>query len=250
MATSPAPTPPKSRAVKRELDMGMESNFLGSASSAMTIEKEVTRKTDERGIEPHSTHIVVWDAPSTIECGKKFSIKFGVKCSCECRPDDWVLEVRDHDGNKLANATLGDEVWPDTAALYYTEVELTAPDSEGLHAWEAKFPATELAIPHSECVASFNVRVVATPDCVLTVEAIDRETQTPVEGARVVIHPYRAFTDEHGLAQVRIPKGEYRLFVSGKNYFPFRSDSEVNTDMTIRAELTLDQELSDADVYS
>lgn len=216
----------------------------------MTLENEMSRKTDDCKVDPHNTHIVVWDLPTAIECGSKFNVKFGVKCSNECRPDAWVLEVSDSDGNKLASATLSDEVWPDTSALYYTEVELTAPDSEGLHAWEVKFPATELAIPHSGCVASFNVRVVAAPDCVLTVEAIDRETQTPVEGARVVIHPYRAFTDEHGLAQVKVPKGKYRLFVSGKNYFPFRSDSEVKTDMTIRAELTLDQEFSDADAYS
>ena len=216
----------------------------------MAIEIEMSRTSGDCTVAPHSTRIVVWDLPTAIECGNKFSIKFGVKCSSECRPDGWVLEVSDNDGNKQASASLSDEVWPDTTALYYTEVELTAPDSEGLHAWEAKVPATDLENPHSECVASFNVRVVATPDCVLTVEAIDKETKTPVEGARVVVHPYRAFTDERGLAQVRIPKGEYRLFVSGKNYFPFRSDQEVKTDMTIRAELTLDQELSDADVYS
>ncbi len=52
------------------------------------------------------------------------------------------------------------------------------------------------------------------------------------------------------MAEVRVPKGEYRLFVSGKNYFPFRSDSEVLSDMTIRAELAVDRELSDADVWS
>jgi hypothetical protein len=216
----------------------------------MAIENEMSRKISDCNIERHSTRIVVWDLPTAIECGNKFNVKFGVKCSNECRPNAWVLEVHDTDGNKLASATLSDEVWPDTAALYYTEVELTAPDSEGLHAWEAKVPVTDQDIPHGECVASFNVRVVATPECVLTVEAIDRETKSPVEGARVVVHPYRTFTDEHGLAQVRVPKGEYRLFVSGKNYFPFRSDNEVKADMTVRAELTLDQELSDEDVYT
>lgn len=216
----------------------------------MAIESELSRKTGDCDVEPHSTRIVVWDLPTAIECGNKFSVKFGVKCSSECRPDGWVLEVSDHDGKQLASVTLGDEIWADTTALYYTEVELTAPDSEGLHAWEAKVPATELDIPHSESVASFNVRVVVTPEYILTVEAIDRETKTPVAGARVVVHPYRAFTDQQGLAQVRVPKGEYRLFVSGKNYFPFRSDKEVHADMTIRAELTLDQEISDADVYT
>ena len=201
-------------------------------------------------VKPHGTQVVVWDAPSTIECGERFSIKCGVKCSAECRPDGWALEVRDHEGKKLAGATLSDAPWPDTAALYYTEVNLTAPDTDGLYAWDAKATAPGLDVPHAECIASFGVRVVPTPECVLTVEAIDMESQTPVKGAKVVVHPYRAFTDERGVAQVRIPKGEYRLFVSGKNYFPFRRDGEVETDIAIRAELAVDPGLSDADIWS
>ena len=200
-------------------------------------------------VKPHSTHVVVWDAPSTIECGERFSIKFGVKCSSECRPDGWTLEVLDHDRKKLARATLSDDAWPGTAALYYTDVDLTAPDTEGLHAWEAKASATGWDVPHVEGTASFGVRVVPTPECVLTVEAIDMESQTPVKGAKVVVHPYRAFTDESGLAEVRVPRGAYRIFVSGRNYLPFRSDGDVTADKTIRAELALDLELSDADVW-
>ena len=201
-------------------------------------------------VKPHSTRVVVWDAPSAIECGEKFSVKLGVKCSSECRPDGWAVEVRDHDGKKQATATLSDDPWPGTAALYYTEVDLSAPDTGGLYAWEAKAPAASLDIPHAECIASFGVRVVPTPECLLTVVAIDVESQTPVKGAKVVVHPYKAFTDERGVAEVRVPKGEYRLFVSGRNYFPFRSDGEVKTDVTIRAELALNLGLSDADVWS
>ncbi len=201
-------------------------------------------------VKPHSTRVVVWDAPSAIECGEKFSVTLGVKCSAACRPDGWAVEVRDHDGKKQATATLSDDPWPGTAALYYTEVDLSAPDTEGLYAWEAKAPAAGLDIPHAECIASFGVRVVPTPECLLTVLAIDVERQTPVKGAKVVVHPYKAFTDERGVAEVRVPKGEHTLFVSGRNYFPFRSDGEVKTDVTIRAELALDLGLSDADVWS
>ncbi len=201
-------------------------------------------------MKPHSTSVVVWDAPSTIECGEGFSVKLGVKCSSECRPDGWTVEVRDQDGEKRATSTLNGEPWPGTAALYYTELDLSAPDAEGLYTWEAKARVDGLDIPHAECVARFGVRVVPTPECLLTVVAIDMESQTPVEGAKVVVHPYSAFTDERGVAEVRVPKGEYRLFVSGKKYFPFRSDGEMKTDVTIRAELALDLELSDADVWS
>jgi len=201
-------------------------------------------------VKPHCIHIVIWDLPSAIECHKNFSIKIGVKCSSECQPDGWLLEVTDHNQEKLASVTASDEPWPDTAALYYAEVELIAPDSEGLFQWDVITTAKNTGIPHTESSASINLRVVAEPEFVLTIEAIDRESQTPVEGAKVVVHPYRTFTDKSGLAEVRVPKGEYKLFVSGKNYFPFRKDSNVKSNMRIRAELVVDRELTEADEWS
>ena len=206
-------------------------------------------------IEPHDTRVIVWDVPSTVECGEKFSVKLGVKCSSECRPDGWTVEVRDHDGQERVTTTLGSEPLPGTGALYHVEVELSAPDREGLHTWEAKArgdeaPADGLDVLHPESIAPFGVRVVPTPECLLMVVAMDMETQTPVESARVVVHPYRTSTDERGVAEMRLPKGEYRVFVSRKEYCPFRSDVEMKTDVTIRAELALDRELSDADIWS
>ena len=66
----------------------------------------------------------------------------------------------------------------------------------------------------------------------------------------MVVHPYNAWTDERGVAEVKIPKGPYRLFVSGKSYFPFRRDGTVEADTTIEAELTVDSGLSDVDLWS
>ena len=201
-------------------------------------------------VKPHSTRVVVWDVPSTIESGETFSVKLGVNCSGECRPDGWTVEVRDQDGEGRATVTFGGEPWPGTSALYYAEVELSAPDTDGLHTWEARALADGLHLPHAEAVASFGVRVVPAPECLLMVVAVDMESQTPVQGAKVVVHPYKTFTDERGVAEVRIPKGEYRLFVSGKKYFPFRSDGEMKADVTIKAELVVDRELSDADIWT
>ena len=201
-------------------------------------------------VNPHATRVVVWDAPPTVECGKRFGIKLGVKCLSGCRPNGWAVDVRDHQGKRQATATLSDTPWPGTAKLYYAEVNLTAPEAEGLFSWEARAPRSGAEFPHAEGTARFGVRVVPPPECRVTVVAVDAEHHMPVRGAKVVMHPYRTVTDERGVAEIRVPKGAYRLFVSGPNHVPFRRDGEMTTDLTIRAELVLDLGISDADIWS
>ena len=199
---------------------------------------------------PHDTRVVVWETPPAVERGARFAVRLGVACSAKCRLADRVVEVRDHEGERRATSALGDDPWPGTEALYHAEVDLVAPDAEGLYTWEAAARASDAAVGHGAGSATFQVRVVSAPACRLTVVASDAESLTPVEGARVVAHPYRAVTDGRGVAQLQVPAGDYRLFVSGKGYVPFRFDGEVNADMTIRAELAQDVELSDADIWS
>ena len=205
---------------------------------------------DAAGDKPHDTRVVVWDTPATIERGKPFAVRLGVACSSRCALAGWRVEVRDHEGERRATATLGDDPWPGTDALHHAEVALVAPDVEGLHTWEAAALTDGLEVVHTGGRARFGVRVVSAPACRLTVVAVDAESGKPVEGARVVAHPYRAVTDERGMAELRVPAGEYRLFVSGKGSVPFRFDGEVTADKTIRAELAQDVELSDADIWS
>ena len=84
----------------------------------------------------------------------------------------------------------------------------------------------------------------------MTVIAVERETQNPVPGARVVVHPFRAVTDPDGVAEMDLPRGRYRLFVSGEGFLPRRLEGELSDDMTVRAELDVDREPSDAEVWS
>jgi hypothetical protein len=57
-------------------------------------------------------------------------------------------------------------------------------------------------------------------------------------------------TNLEGIAELKEPKGAYRLFVSGRDRFPFWADGEVYADTTIRAELDLDLGPSDAELWS
>jgi hypothetical protein len=201
-------------------------------------------------VEMHRRSVVVWDVPPAIERGSAFRVRIGIKCALACPSERWTLDVRDHDGNVRATATVGNEIWPGTAALYFSEIELRAPDAEGLYEWVARAPQCASGDnAHAQASAGFNVRTMASPQCLLTVIAVDKESRTPIQGAKVVLHPYRAVTDARGVASIAVAKGRDRLFVSGGQYFPFRVDSEVTADMTLRAELEMDLAPGDAELW-
>ena len=201
-------------------------------------------------VRPHPTQVVVWDTPTAVERGQRFGVTVGVKCPRGCRPEGWVVEVRDHEGTRQATASLSDAPWPGTASLYYATVDLTAPDAEGRLAWEARAPGDAAEVEHAEGTARFGVRVAPRAECRVTVVAVDAVQRTPVSRAQVVMHPYRAVTDERGIAELSVPKGTYRLFVSGPEHVPFRWDGALAANLTIRAELTVDLGPSDAEMWS
>jgi hypothetical protein len=193
----------------------------------------------------HTTNVVVWDIPSAIVVGERFRIKVGLKCSDDCDLANSEFGIYDHEEKSVATGRLSGETWPGTTGLYVAEVELEAPATEGLYTWSVKSPSTMLGtslgsdaeIPHAEGSISFGVRVVSHPEYLVTVETVDQVSQTPLSGARVVMHPYKAVTDERGIAQVRVAKGAYKLFVSQSRYLTFGLPVEVTADMTARAEL-------------
>jgi hypothetical protein len=205
-------------------------------------------------MEPHATRIVVWDTPPAIECGAAFRLKVGVKCAAECVSAARQVEIHDADGRTIASASVGDAPWAGTNALYYAELELRAPETQGLYTWEARAAAVLDEVTsggtHAAATTAFQVRAVPAPECVLKIIAVDARSGAPVPGAKVVVHPYRAMTNAEGIAELRVPRGAYRLFVSGRDRFPFRSDGEVGADTTIRAELDVDVGPSDAELWS
>jgi hypothetical protein len=154
----------------------------------------------------------------------------------------------------MASAAVGEEPLAGTAALHCVELELNAPASVGLHAWEAHAAAVVDAatgrITHAAASTGFHVRTVHAPECLLRVVAVDARSRLPVPGAKVVVHPYHARTNLDGVAELRVPKGAYRLFVTGRDRFPFRADGELDGDVTIRAELDEDFGPSDAELWS
>jgi hypothetical protein len=202
----------------------------------------------------HRRSLVVWDVPSALERGSAFRIKLGLKCEAACRPSGWEAALQDHQGGEIARVLVPEAICPGTAALHFVEVKLTAPPAEGQFAWTVTAPASagdgDHSAPHSAASASFALRVVPAPEVSLRVVAVDRQQQRPVEGARIVVHPYRAVTDASGSAELRLPRGRFRLFVSGREYLPLRRDGELAEDTTLVAELERDVGPADAELWA
>ena len=97
-------------------------------------------------------------------------------------------------------------------------------------------------VPHAAGSCGYSVRVVEPPDHEVTVEAFDSEQQIPIKGAHVLLHPYRALTDERGVAKVKVAKGRYTLVVSGFNYMGHESIIDVTSDVKARADLVVEPE--------
>jgi hypothetical protein len=191
-------------------------------------------------VKPHTTSVIAWDIPSAVVVGEKFRIKVGIKCSTECSLTNREFGVYDHEGTPVATGTLSGDCWPGTSGLHVAEVELEGPAENNLYTWSVKCPEWDAGVPHAEGSVSFGLRVVSHPECVVTVHTVDRVSQTPLSGARVVMHPYKAVTDERGVAEVRVVKGSYKLFVSQTSYLTYGLPVEVTADMTARAELDLE----------
>jgi hypothetical protein len=210
-------------------------------------ESSMTNDPGDDHVEPHVAELTLWDVPSTTVAGERFKFAVGARCSGGCDLAGRELSIFDHEGALAATVKVGHDIWPGTEALYFAEVEARAPLLAGSHQWEAKIDGWDAEVPHAPGSFPLIVRVVSSPDCEVTVRAVDREKQTPLKGARVVMHPYRAVTDHNGIARVRVAKGQYDILVSASQYTAACASVEVTADMITSAELDADQPWSPPD---
>src|SRR5690606_19569906 len=122
--------------------------------------------------------------------------------SAQCNQAHRNFTIVDHKGMEVASAEVGEDLWPRSAGLYFTELELTGSGDQGLLRWEARSSEADLAasdsdmlLPHGSASSGFDIRFVPPPDLKVRVEAWDAERQAPLPGARVILHPYGTVTD-------------------------------------------------------
>ncbi|MGP1355800.1 carboxypeptidase-like regulatory domain-containing protein [Roseicyclus sp.] len=193
----------------------------------------------------------VWNLPPAIPAGQSFRFTVGLASTPGWSAANRGFVVEDADGNSVQSGLTGAEAVAGSEGLFSAEVEVAAPVKSGRHLWRVRplDPGTDAPRIVS---AEVHLNVVQPPDRVIRIRARDAVTGAPVERARVVAHPFRALTDAEGRAEIAVPAGAYRVFVSGHQYFPFRSDADLAAAdaVDIVAEMHVDRAFDEADQWA
>jgi hypothetical protein len=188
---------------------------------------------------PHGTSLAVWAVPSPVVMGERFAIKVGAKSSSGCALRGKKILVRDQSGAVIARGSLQDTPWPGTSALYWTELELPAPNQEGMFWCAVNFAAADIEAPHEGSSSKFSVAIVRPPEHRLTVEVFEKDSKAPIEDAQVRLGAYRAATDPSGRAEVAMPKGTYDLTVWKVGYETPGRTVDIREDVSIQVEAAI-----------
>jgi hypothetical protein len=182
----------------------------------------------------HSAYVQAWELPSAIPAGEQFSLKVGVRCSCGCALSRRAVKLFDKNGSCVADGRLEGQPFHGTSALYFCSLTATAPSAPGLYEWSVQSPAGRSSggLPHADGAATVSLRVVEALAFEVTVEPFDSEKDMPIPGIHVLLHPYRTFTDERGIARLKVARGRYKLVVSGFKYVPYETLIDVSQNIT------------------
>jgi len=184
----------------------------------------------------HETSVAVWDLPTPVVIGERFSAKIGIRCSAECRLTGKLFEVRNEAGTRVGEGSLSEEPWPGTRALYWAEVLLDAPPCEGSFTWSAGPVAADLGSSHRQGSADVSFCTVGPPEHTVEVEVVRGDTGDPIDKVEVRMGIYRASTDEQGMARFELPSGEFRLIAWKPGFATDSASVEVIGDLEVRVE--------------
>jgi hypothetical protein len=188
---------------------------------------------------PHATSLAVWAVPSPVVMRERFRIKVGAKSAAGCGLGGTKILVSDQSGRLIAQGSLQDTPWPGTSALYWTEVEVPAPNREGMFWCTVNFAAADIDTPHARSASKFSVAIVRPPEHRLTIEVLERDSKAPIEDAQVRLGAYRAATDPSGRAEVAMPKGTYDLAVWKVGYEAPVQTVDVHEDASVQVEAVI-----------
>ena len=183
----------------------------------------------------HETSLAVWDLASPVVTGRRATLKVGAACSCGCDLTGTAVAIHTEAGRPVGSGTLGAAPWPGTSALYWTELDFAAPDTEGSYSWTLQAAAPEPL--HQQGSSSFRFITVNPPEHRVTLKVVERQTGAPIDAVELRLGIFRATTNEAGVAQVEVPGGAYDVTAWKIGYEILSSKAEVAGDMSIQLEV-------------
>jgi hypothetical protein len=200
----------------------------------------------------HNCSLAVWDVRSPVECRAGFTIKVGSKCSASCSLAGQQIRVYDAQGLERGTARLSDTVFSPEIALFWAEVDLTAPDEPASYNWELRLHDSHMVSKlESESddagkpviVRHFGFSTVDAAEHRVNIKVVGQDTQAGIDHVRVMLRPYSGFTDAQGQLELKVSGGEYKLTARVSRY------EDYNEILTVKADIDCCIVLEPAEYY-
>lgn len=190
----------------------------------------------------HSASMAVWGVPDVVSVGETFSVKIGMKCSEGCDLGGSEVLVRDSGRNELARAALSAPGAFGGTGLCGAEVQLVAPDLAGSLTWEAVMGESEGARAESDCIHTcapkrFGLSVSNPRSVDVNFAVIGQDSRSPLENVRIMLRPYRGYTDKFGCLSLVVAPGSYIVHATKDRYEDYSREVEVSSDLDVSIEL-------------
>ena len=194
----------------------------------------MTSSTDD--LADHQISLAVWDMTSPVVAGRRAKLKVGVACSSGCDLTGTRIDVHDETGTRAGGGSVGPTAWPATNGLYWVELDVPAPGTEGDQSFTVR--ATAPQPPHGQAATIVRFVASAPPEHHVTLEVIDKGSGAPVPSAELRVGRWRATTDDSGVAHVEVPGGTYEVAAWKLGYDLVSNTIHITGDTTIRLDVT------------
>jgi len=186
----------------------------------------------------HHASIAVWDLTSPVVIGRRTTLKAGIACSSGCNLTGSRIDIYDEAGTRVGGGDTGTVPWPATSALYWAELEVEAPETEGEHAWSVHAAASGTAHAHITSVVRFTAS--RPPEHHVRLEVIEQGSGAPVAGVELRVGRFRVATDDAGTAHVDVPGDAYEVCAWKLGYQMLSHTADIAGDTTIQLVMSVE----------
>jgi len=187
---------------------------------------------------PHEVTLAVWDLPSPIVIGRRTTLKTGIACSSGCNLNGSRIEIYDETGTRVGGGEAGPAPWPATSALYWAELEVDAPETEGEHAWSVRAAAPGTS--HANVTSGIRFIASRPPEHRVRVEVIEQGSGVPVADVELRVGRFRVATNDAGTAHVDVPGDAYEVCAWKLGYQMLSHTADIAGDTTIQLVMSVE----------